>query len=152
MKKGFTVIELMIVVAIIIILASISIPNYLRLTLKARVASIESDLKAIGVAIENYKLDWLEYPTGTWEEVKKELLGLGIQNNSSNTNITGERGGIAYINENSIKSFENKLIPNGTVVYEKIGGVYKITVKVSIDEKSYTFILDNGGLLVLEQS
>lgn len=54
-KKGFTLIELMIVVAIIGILAAISIPNYLAFRLKAKTSEAKSNLGSIQVLEEAYK-------------------------------------------------------------------------------------------------
>ena len=53
-KKGFTLIELMIVVAIIGILAAIAIPNMAFTKKKAKLASCKSNLDSIGKALDMY--------------------------------------------------------------------------------------------------
>ncbi|MGI6456982.1 MAG: type II secretion system protein [bacterium] len=61
-KSGFTLIELLIVVAIIGILAAIAVPNFLNAQLKAKIAATESNMKAIGTALEMYSIDYGNYP------------------------------------------------------------------------------------------
>ncbi len=53
-RKGFTLIELMIVVAIIAILASIAIPQYKKFQLKAKTSEAKSNIGAIRSAEETY--------------------------------------------------------------------------------------------------
>ncbi len=60
-KQGFTLIELLIVVAIIGILAAIAVPNFLNAQLRAKVARTVSDMGAMGMAQEMYRLDWNTY-------------------------------------------------------------------------------------------
>ncbi|MDX9755834.1 MAG: prepilin-type N-terminal cleavage/methylation domain-containing protein, partial [bacterium] len=62
MKKGFTLIELLIVVAIIGILAAIAVPNFMNAQIRAKIARVQSDLKAMVTALEMYRTDNNGYP------------------------------------------------------------------------------------------
>lgn len=62
MKRAFTLIELLIVVAIIGILAAIAVPNFLNAQTRAKVARVYGDIKAQGTALEQYRLDNNHYP------------------------------------------------------------------------------------------
>lgn len=56
-RKGFTLIELMIVIAIIAILAAILVPNFLRARNQGNVTACKSNLKNMGTALEMYSTD-----------------------------------------------------------------------------------------------
>lgn len=57
-QKGFTLIELMIVVAIIGILAAIAIPNFMTFRLKAKTSEAKSNLGSIRTCEEAYKAEY----------------------------------------------------------------------------------------------
>ncbi len=60
--RAFTLIELLIVVAIIAILAAIAVPNFQEAMTRAKVARAENDMRSIGIALESYRLDNPNYP------------------------------------------------------------------------------------------
>ncbi len=61
-EKGFTLVELMIVIIILAVLTGIAIPSYMTLRNRAREAATESEMKNIATALELYMTDNEEYP------------------------------------------------------------------------------------------
>ncbi len=57
MKKGFTLIELMIVIVIIGILTAIAIPNFYKLIYKAKAASVIANMHTTQVTVETEAID-----------------------------------------------------------------------------------------------
>ena len=64
-NKGFTLVEIMVVVLIIALLASIAIPNILRARVNAHDAAAKASLKTISTALENYLATNNAYPSTT---------------------------------------------------------------------------------------
>jgi len=103
-RRGFTLIELMVVIAIIIILAAIAIPNYLNMTQRAKRSRVQSDMATLATGLETFKTDWGSYPVNATAaaistdttNIYKELAGTavaadtGLKNKFGATNAVGE--------------------------------------------------------------
>jgi len=120
-QRGFTLIELMIVMTVVGILASIAVPNYQRHLIKAREAVLMEDLYQMRRAIDAYFADNIKYPdslddlvankylrdvpkdpftesTDTWEEVaptptlEGEIAEGGLEDVRSGSDLVGLNG------------------------------------------------------------
>ena len=72
-ERGFTLVELMVVVAIIALLAVIIIPNYVHARAQASVSQSEANMQQIATALELYYGDNQTYPPSG--EVAPALFG-----------------------------------------------------------------------------
>ncbi len=68
-QRGFTLIELMVVVSIIALIATIIIPNFIHARQEAQVATSEANLKQIATSLELYYSDKDDYPAGAAVEI-----------------------------------------------------------------------------------
>lgn len=62
-QRGFTLIELMVVVVILGILAAVVVPNIMDRPDQARISAAKNNIKAIESALKMYKLDNFNYPS-----------------------------------------------------------------------------------------
>ena len=111
-KKGFTLIELMVVVVIIGILAAIAIPNFVKVIARAKEASVKANMHTMQVAAETYNVDSSgTYPPGNTDW---QAAGGYLPSNFKNpyTQQTGYQ--TAYTN---VASGTNPSHTQGIVIY-----------------------------------
>lgn len=75
--KGFTLVELMIALAVTGILAAIAVPSYYHFIKSSRLQAAQTDLVNMSVSMENYYYQQLSYPesTTTTTQSQTELKG-----------------------------------------------------------------------------
>lgn len=85
-KKGFSLIELLIVVAIILIIAAIAIPNLLKSRISANEASAVASIRSIATSEISYQMSnttFTDLPGLNSAQLIDSLLGLGSKSGYS---------------------------------------------------------------------
>ena len=125
-NRAFTLIELLIVVAIIAILAAIAVPNFLEAQTRSKVSRVKADMRSMETAMEAYRVDYNRY-------VPDNFPGQRTDVESYNRLTTP----VAYITSVPISAFNEVNVEAGKKYFEYwLGG---------IDQSTGQYILDPGG-------
>ena len=86
-QKGFTLVEIMIVVAIIALLAAIAVPGFLRARKRSQASRILNDLRMIDAAVDQYAIETNRSTNNTvntvdWTNYLKKNSSLYLSGNS----------------------------------------------------------------------
>jgi prepilin-type N-terminal cleavage/methylation domain-containing protein len=92
-RGGFTLVEIMIVVAIIALLAAIAVPNFLRARKRSQATRILEDLRIIDSAIDQYAIENNKSggATTNWTDIQSYLKKGSVLYNSSGTDLLGNQ-------------------------------------------------------------
>ena len=88
-NNGFTLIEILVVMVILGVLGAIAVPKFFGQIDKAYVTKIQQDIKTIGGALDIYRLNKGDYPTGD--------EGLGVLVGDYISKLPVDPWGVAYI-------------------------------------------------------
>lgn len=96
--RAFTLIELLIVIAIILILIGIALPNYMEAQTRAKVVRESSDMKGMATAIESLRLERGVLLVDFWDDDNPKLMiarfrgGLGFSSPAFSACCSWHRG------------------------------------------------------------
>jgi type IV pilus assembly protein PilA len=132
-KKGFTLIELMIVVAIVGILAAIAIPAYIDYTIRAKITEIAGGYDALSTALGEYHASNGFFPASTMllGDLAALPAGYGVYAHSFGGGLGANKDTVRYT-----------LVIEGVAPYKSIGSVVDgkhLNMQVDYDQaKGYT--------------
>ena len=109
-RGGFTLVEIMIVVAIIALLAAIAVPNFLRARKRSQATRILEDLRLIDSAVDQYAIEANKKATDpvTWTAIKQYLKPGTTLFTTGKSVLGGDYSGTTYTVDGMIST------PTGT--------------------------------------
>jgi prepilin-type N-terminal cleavage/methylation domain-containing protein len=97
-RHGFTLVEIMIVVAIIAMLATIAVPNFLRARKRAQATQVLQDLRIVDAAIDQYVIEHQLSPGNpvSWAAVQPYVKNNSRLYNSQHRDVLGGDFGATF--------------------------------------------------------
>ena len=122
-EAGFTLVELLIVMAVIALLASLAIPRYLQSLQRAKEAVLKEDLHVMREAIDSYTVDKEKAPQSLDDLVQAgylKVIPIDPMTSRSDTWMTSESDTLTDINEtqggiDNVNSGSQGLAMDGTL-------------------------------------
>ncbi|MBA4365948.1 MAG: hypothetical protein C0398_08140 [Coprothermobacter sp.] len=126
-RKGFTLLDLIVAIAIIIILAAIAIPSYLKMMDKARRSAVVAEFANLATVLETFHTDWGHYPlaaagsqaialndSGVYRELTTEGSGVALTNVAGAKTVHGDTAPIVYIGAGALSSMTNPFVASSS--------------------------------------
>lgn len=150
-QQGFTLIELMVVVAIVAILATIAIPGYQTHTRKAIAGQAQQEIQKLAEQLERHKGKNFSYlgfdPSYLYKDNSGNLIGYSTTNAQLNLPLNSTGTAVKYIISIRDGTESAKLLTNTNA----LGQRWAIKAE-SQDPNNFTFLMTSTGIQCKNQT
>lgn len=128
--RGFTIVELLIVISVIAILAAIVLVAYNGVQNNANDAAVQSDLRAIGDSAEEFRLGNGKYPTATQTDLQ------AIIKVTKNSYVSGlASGSMSYCRNDSDFTVMGRSLSKQAFVFSSKTGLKPVTFSGNLNDE-----------------
>lgn len=167
-RKGFTLLDLLVAIAIILILLAIAIPSYFRMMDKARRSAVVAEFTNLATVLETFNTDWGHYPlaaagpqvitassTGVFAELTTDGSGSALTNVAGAITVHGDAAPIVYIGAAALSSMTNPFVrslagPQYTYESDTAGGHWLLYVRMGEDTDDRYLVRRDSASTVTE--
>lgn len=129
-KTGFTLLELLVVMAIIGVLVGLILPTIFRMKTRARILEARSDVRQLSIAWNEYLLDYHKFPGISIKDAGPEAMAI-LRGDNFGVGLTNNPRGFSYMDfRSSTSNFCDPWGVPGTAV-----GVYHIVLDTDYDNQ-----------------
>lgn len=145
LRRGFTLIEILLVVAILLVLAAMAVPNSLKAITRAKVSRSLAEMKTIANALEAFNVDNARYPH---PRLHAFYSGLAGDHGAPLDNIVGGptlTGPISYISRLPFDPFDNAGKPAANLTFNPANDANYCIGRYDYNSSLEGYILASNG-------